>query len=400
MPASPIPHGPGPASSPARHALLAAWVLALAACAPLPPRMPAPADAPSEAPAPAPEAPAPAAPTAPPPGTARPDRQVPLATEDAPDGPWTRLAAGLRFADCAAAGDDVAREKARLLRDREALRRQFETILPRLAWVLDEIEAAGLPTEFALLPLVESGYRALPASGNRPAGPWQFMPATARANGLRIDAGHDARLDLAASTAAAIRLLARLGTAFGGDWSLATMAFNAGEFRLRRAIAAQPGVPAGSLRVGRITREHLARLRALSCIVADPTGPVIDLPILEPGRRLVAQQVAARVPLAEVARWTGLDAAALRRLHPARRDGRIAAGEVLLLPATVVPAFTRAQAEWMAAGHGDAPEHVVRAGESLWVIARRHGTTVRELARRNRLDPARPLRPGQVLSLP
>jgi membrane-bound lytic murein transglycosylase D len=320
----------------------------------------------------------------------------PPATSD----PWTRLAAGLVFADCAGAGDDVLRERERLLRDRAALRRQLEAILPRLAWVLDQIAAAGLPLEFALLPLVESGYRAIPAGGNRPAGPWQFMPATARANGLRIDATHDARLDLAASTAAAARLLARLGTAFDGDWSLATMAFNAGEFRLRRAVALQPGVPAGALRVGRITREHLARLRALSCIVADPAAAAIALPGLDPARRLVAVRAEARLPLAEVARWTGVDGDALRRLHPARRDARVAAGDTLLLPAPTLPAFVAAQAGWIAGRGAGALEHVVRAGESLWVIARRHGTTVRELARRNRVDPARPLRPGQVLLLP
>jgi membrane-bound lytic murein transglycosylase D len=42
--------------------------------------------------------------------------------------------------------------------------------------------------------------------------------------------------------------------------------------------------------------------------------------------------------------------------------------------------------------------HVVRSGESLWLIARRHGLTVAELLRYNRLDSSR-LTPGQRLRL-
>lgn len=45
-------------------------------------------------------------------------------------------------------------------------------------------------------------------------------------------------------------------------------------------------------------------------------------------------------------------------------------------------------------------DHVVRAGESVWAIAQRHGTTVQEIARANGLRDASLIHPGQVLKLP
>lgn len=44
--------------------------------------------------------------------------------------------------------------------------------------------------------------------------------------------------------------------------------------------------------------------------------------------------------------------------------------------------------------------HVVRRGESLWVLAKRYGTTIARLARLNHLDPARPLLAGRRLRVP
>jgi LysM repeat protein len=44
--------------------------------------------------------------------------------------------------------------------------------------------------------------------------------------------------------------------------------------------------------------------------------------------------------------------------------------------------------------------HVVRPGESLWVLAKRYHTTIATLARLNHLDPARPLVIGTKLRLP
>jgi LysM repeat protein len=57
------------------------------------------------------------------------------------------------------------------------------------------------------------------------------------------------------------------------------------------------------------------------------------------------------------------------------------------------PSHTRAQAAAVRV-------HVVRVGESLWLLAKRYHTTVAKLARLNHLDPARPLPAGTKLRVP
>jgi membrane-bound lytic murein transglycosylase D len=347
---------------------------------------------------------APAEPSATPPtpsqsASSPPTAFTPAASRSPPD-PWSRLRAGLRFADCNAPGAAAEAEQSHYLRDRHALAAQWLLVLPLLEFVLAALEDAGLPTEFALLPMVESGFRALPSQGNRPAGAWQFMPATARAHGLAIGPSYDARLDLAAATDAAIRLLSALARSFEGDWALATMAFNAGESRIRRARNARRGAQAAQLPVSPITRTHLARLLALACIVADPAAAGIDLPRWDPARRLVALPLARPMILDHAARLSGLEPITLRGLNAAWRQGPVAAGQRLLLPEASAQRLADALRTMQGPEPHRMPEHVVRAGESLWSIARRHGTSVRALARRNGLDPRRPLHPGQVLTLP
>lgn len=347
---------------------------------------------------------APAEPSAIPPAPSQSAPSPPIAFAPAasrgPPDPWSRLRAGLRFADCNAPDAAAEAARARYLRDRHALAAQLLRVLPLLEFVLAALEDAGLPTEFALLPIVESGFRALPAQGNRPAGAWQFMPATARAHGLAIGPSYDARLDLAAATDAAIRLISGLARSFDGDWALVTMAFNAGESRIRRARNAQHGAQAAQLPVSPITRTHLARLLALSCIVADPAAAGIDLPRWDPERSLIALTLAQPLVLDQAARLSGLEPFVLRGLNAAWRQGRIAAGQRLLLPEASAQRLADALRTIPQPEPHRMPEHVVRAGESLWTIARRHGTSVRALARRNGLDPQRPLQPGQVLNLP
>jgi membrane-bound lytic murein transglycosylase D len=393
-------------------------------------------------------------------GPDAPSAEVPKVDADGDDtDPWARIRAGARITRCDAP-ESTRRWIARLRHDGPALQRQLVAALPQIDFVLDPIERAGLPSEFALLPLVESGYRALPANGNRPAGIWQFMPITGRDLGLRIGASHDARLDLVASTDAAVRLLTRLAESFDGDWLLANMAFNTGEYRLRRALARAPGARADNdwqgLAVSPVTRAHLARLLALSCIVHDPAAAGIALPRLAPEDRLASLVVTTPVDLALVAYLADLPPEQVRRHNPAQRRANALAGDRLVLP---VPALARlehglsrlpehlrtgwrttpapAGSSWqdlataqvdaatLAALHGvgvgdpppatlllprtqgtahgiadDGTAYVVRAGDNLWLIARRLGIGLQALAKANGLRPGRLLHPGQVLRLP
>ena len=133
------------------------------------------------------------------------------------------------------------------------------------AAVLQALDEAGLPSEFALIPFVESRYRANARSPGGQVGLWQFTAATARRNGLAIRSGHDERLDPAASTRAAVRYLKRLHRMFGGDWRWTAMAYNAGEGAARKARR-----EGGSSALPTIARHYPDKLHALACLVPRP----------------------------------------------------------------------------------------------------------------------------------
>jgi len=93
----------------------------------------------------------------------------------------------------------------------------------------------GVPSEFLYLAMAESNFSTRAYSKKRAAGLWQFMPATAKLYGLKIDEYVDERRDLIKSTEAAAKYLSHLHKRFG-KWYLAAIAYNCGGGKLNRAI--------------------------------------------------------------------------------------------------------------------------------------------------------------------
>jgi len=93
----------------------------------------------------------------------------------------------------------------------------------------------GLPRELKYLAVIESYLRTYAVSWAGAVGPWQFMPATGRRFGLKVNEYVDERTDYYKSTHAAAKYLSELYNIYN-DWLLVIAAYNGGPGNVDAAI--------------------------------------------------------------------------------------------------------------------------------------------------------------------
>lgn len=189
--------------------------------------------------------------------------------------------------------------------------------LSLFGFVLDAVREADLPSEFALIPFVESRYRIDARSIGGPAGLWQFTAVTARHHGLRIRDDIDQRISPASSTRAAIAHLSRLHRMFGGDWQRTAMAYNAGEGALKASRRKDGRALSG------ITRSYPRKLHAIACMfIAHRANTRWQRGIERQVPRLAARTLSPGIHnLRGWARAQGLDPALVAALNPGWHSG-------------------------------------------------------------------------------
>lgn len=153
------------------------------------------------------------------------------------------------------------------------MKRMVERSQKYLFHIVEEVEKRGMPTEIALLPMIESAYNPQAYSTSRASGIWQFVPATGKYFGLKQNWWVDNRRNITFATDAALTYLQKLHAMFGA-WDLALAAYNAGEGTVGRAIERNRklGLPTNyeSLNLPPETRNYVPKLQAVKNLMTNP----------------------------------------------------------------------------------------------------------------------------------
>jgi len=260
----------------------------------------------------------------------------------APDDLWQRIRNGFGMPDLH--DPLVADRQSWYLNRPDMLRRIFTRGSRYLYHIVGELEKRGLPTELALLPMVESAFNPHAVSSARAMGIWQFIPSTGKNYNLDQNWWVDERRDIIASTDAALTYLQKIYE-MHGDWHLALASYNWGEGAVGRAIEKNRtrGLPTdyASLTMPAETRYYVPKLQAFKNIIAQPElfgfhlAPIPNQPyfetVMKPERIDVA--VAARLAEIPVEEFVSLNPAYHRPVINGDQAGP------LILPADKVDTF-------------------------------------------------------------
>lgn len=286
------------------------------------------------------------------------------------------------------------------------MQRVMERARPILPFVLDELEARDLPTELALLPIVESAYQAFAYSHGRASGMWQIIPSTGRFLGLKQNWWYNGRRDIIESTRAAISYLDSLANMFGGDWELALASYNAGPGKIRSAVRynKKRKRPTDFWHLTKIrseTRAYVPKMFALKELFAHPEKYGLDL---IPINNQVAYEIVeldGQIDLALAADMAGISVNQLYQLNPAFNRWATAPDgpHRLLLPLGKAEQFRTAVAELPANKRINWVRHKIRQGETLSHISNKYRTTISLIKEVNSIRGTQ-IRAGKYLMVP
>jgi len=131
----------------------------------------------------------------------------------------------------------------------------------------------GLPEDLVYMAFIESGFDPHAYSRSKASGPWQFISLTGKRYGLRVNWWVDERRDPEKSTIAAAKYLKDLYERFD-CWYLAAAGYNAGEYKIIRAMKRYRTEDFWKLTTYRYlrreTKDYIPLMMAAALIAKDP----------------------------------------------------------------------------------------------------------------------------------
>ena len=368
----------------------------LGACAqvPMAPEEPAPAPVAIQPPAP-PPAPVVVEQPAPPPAP------IIQAAPPPPTDVWVRVRGGFKMTNLN--GPLVQQWEQYYSTRPDYVARMVERGSHFLYHVMEELERRGMPSEIALLPMIESAYNPQAYSRAHAAGMWQFIPSTGKNYGLRQNFWYDGRRDVLAATGAALDYLEKLYGMFN-DWSLALAAYNWGEGAVSRAVARNQakGLPTDyeSLAMPAETRNYLPKLQAVKNIIANPDQYGIKLAEVPNRPYFATVTTPQHMDVKVAASLAEMSVEEFRFLNPAHNKPVIRAdAETIVLPVEKVMVFQRnlgvrekPLVSWQA--------YTVKRSDHPEQIAAKYGMTLAQLKEANAIPAKKRIVAGQTLMVP
>jgi membrane-bound lytic murein transglycosylase D len=253
-----------------------------------------------------------------------------------------------------------------------------------LHYIVEQVEKRHMPTEVALLPVIESAFTPRANSRAKAVGLWQFIPSTGRNYGLTQDWWRDNRRDVVAATDAALNYLQKLHDMFG-SWELALAAYNCGEGCVQRAVAynQRKGLATDyeSLRLPPETRNYVPKLLAVKNIVLSPAAYGIELDSVPDTPYFTTVDAPSKMDVKLAAKLANMTEEEFLALNPAFNKP-VAMGGRIVLPIDKaddfkqnLEAYDKPLVSWTT--------YNAHRGESIDSIARKHGATGAQLRAAN-----------------
>ncbi|MGX4640038.1 transglycosylase SLT domain-containing protein [Massilia sp. SYSU DXS3249] len=278
---------------------------------------------------------------------------------------------------------------------------------PYLYHVVQELEKRGMPTELALLPVIESAFNPQALSHADAAGLWQFVPGTGKDYNLKQNMFKDERRGVLASTDAALTYLQRLYTMFG-DWQLALAAYNWGEGNVQKAIKKNQelGKPTDFESLADLmpaeTRNYVPKLQAVKNIVGNPSQYNVTLPVIDNQPYFTTIDKTSDIDLAIAAQLAEMSVDEFKALNPQFKRPVITGGPKtkILLPQKNAEKFHLNLASWGQALSTWTTHKITGAKESIASLASKFGTTPEVIRQANNIPAQTRLKAGSTILVP
>ena len=315
---------------------------------------------------------------------------------------WDRIRSGFGMPD--SDSKLVARYEKWYARQPEYVERMTERARRYLYFIVGEVEKRGMPTEIALLPIIESAFNPGALSSARASGIWQFIPSTGKHFGMEQNWWYDGRRDVITATNGALDYMQKLHDQFG-SWDLALAAYNCGENAVARAIARNRKLHKPTsyayLKLPRETREYVPKLMAVKNIVNRPENFGLALTDIPNKPYFSAITTSQHIDVELAAEMAGISIEEFTALNPAHNRPVILQkeDEVMLLPVANVATFrnnlisaNQPLVSWQACP--------TKKGENLEEVASRFGISSEKLRSVNGIHRSINVSNGQTLLVP